>query len=69
MERVIKMPHGKMLYVISNVFLCLYELQYLTVLLYRVSIVRYNPAIPDYYAHREMFGLERRSSGLDRGGN
>jgi hypothetical protein len=33
-----------------------------------LSYVRQDPSIPEYYAERELAGLDRRSAGLDRRG-
>ncbi|KIM36355.1 hypothetical protein M413DRAFT_14026 [Hebeloma cylindrosporum] len=34
-----------------------------------VSVVRYDPALPQFYAQREVIGLERKADGLGRSGN
>jgi len=63
--KVIKMPHGKTVYVLPHFVLTSLQISDIHS---RVSIVRHDPSIPQFYAQREMIGLERKSNGLDRSG-
>jgi len=49
-------------------FPTLFRLLQISDIHFRVSVVRHDPSIPQFYARREMIGLERKSNGLDRTG-
>lgn len=65
--KVIQLPHGKTMYVAMALIIFLLAL-ILLLFLISVSVVRHDPAVPEYYAQRELTGLNRRAAGLDRRG-
>jgi len=63
--RVIKLPHGKTLYDSLPAF-CFSLSSNLSI---RVSIVRHDPSVPQFYAQWKMIGLTRKADGLGRNGD